>query len=151
MLDLKPYINQINFGLKLYYYRFLDPYQINHYNLINKLDKYKSISTTYFNKYPSFSNWGNLNDKLFENPLIKQEFVSCVKVQSQIKTQVLHDIQVLCNENKNSDLCSEQFQTFYVQTNYHIEQNIDDVIDRVKSDITKHTFRKSIAKQNTYF
>ncbi len=25
MLDLKPYINQINFGLKLYYYRFLDP------------------------------------------------------------------------------------------------------------------------------
>ena len=151
MLDLKPYINQINFGLKLYYYRFLDPYQINHYNLINKLDKYKSISTTYFNKYPSFSNWGNLNDKLFENPLIKQEFVSCVKVQSQIKTQVLHDIQILCNENKNSDLCSEQFQTFYVQTNYHIEQNIDDVIDRVKSDITKHTFRKSIAKQNTYF
>ena len=151
MLDLKPYINQINFGLKLYYYRFLDPYQINHYNLINKLDKYKSISTTYFNKYPSFSNWGNLNDKLFENPLIKQEFVSCVKVQSQIKTQVLHDIQILCNENKNSDLCSEQFQTFYVQTNYHIELNIDDVIDRVKSDITKHTFRKSIAKQNTYF
>ena len=151
MLDLKPYINQINFGLKLYYYRFLDPYQINHYNLINKLDKYKSISTTYFNKYPYFSNWGNLNEKLFENPLIKQEFVSCVKVQSQIKTQVLHDIQILCNENKNSDLCSEQFQTFYVQTNYHIEQNIDDVIDRVKSDITKHTFRKSIAKQNTYF
>jgi hypothetical protein len=135
MLDLKPYINQINFGLKLYYYRFLDPYQINHYNLINKLDKYKSISTTYFNKYPSSSNWGNLNDKLFENPSIKQEFVSCVKVQSQIKTQVLHDIQVLCNENKNSDLCSEQFQTFYVQTNYHIEQNIDDVIDRVKSDV----------------
>ena len=135
MLDLKPYINQINFGLKLYYYRFLDPYQINHYNLINKLDKYKSISTTYFNKYPSFSNWGNLNDKLFENPLIKQEFVSCVKVQSQIKTQVLHDIHVLCNENKNSDLCSEQFQTFYVQTNYHIEQNIDDVIDCVKSDV----------------
>ena len=135
----------------MYYYRFLDPYQINHYNLINKLEKYKSISTTYFSKYPSFSNWGNLNDKLFENPLIKQEFVSCVKVQSQIKTQVLHDIQILCNENKNSDLCSEQFQTFYVQTNYHIEQNIDDVIDRVKSDITKHTFRKSIAKQNTYF
>ena len=135
MLDLKPYINQINFGLKLYYYRFLDPYQINHYNLINKLNKYKSISTTYFNKYPSFSNWGNLNDKLFENPLIKQEFVSCVKVQSQIKTQVLHDIQILCNENKNSDLCSEQFQTFYVQTNYHIEQNIDDVIDCVKSDV----------------
>ena len=47
--------------------------------------------------------------------MIKQEFVSCVKVQSQIKTQVLHDIQILCNENKNSDLCSEQFQTFYVQ------------------------------------
>jgi hypothetical protein len=69
--------------------------------------------------------------------------VSCVKVQSQIKTQVLHDIQVLCNENKNSDLCSEQFQTFYVQANYHIEQNIDDVIDCVKTDVTKHTFRKS--------
>jgi hypothetical protein len=99
------------------------------------LDKYKSISTTYFNKYPSSSNWGNLNDKLFENPSIKQEFVSCVKVQSQIKTQVLYDIQILCNENKNSDLCSEQFQTFYVQTNYHIEQNIDDVIDCVKSDV----------------
>ena len=42
--------------------------------------------------------------KLFENSSIKQEFFSCVKVQSQIKTQVLHDIQVLCNENKNSDL-----------------------------------------------
>ncbi len=87
------------------------------------------------NKYPSSSNWGNLNDKLFENPSIKQEFVSCVKVQSQIKTQVLQDIQVLCNEHKNSDLCSEQFQTFYVRTNYHIEQNIDDVIDCVKADV----------------
>ena len=151
MLDLKPYINQINFGLNLYYYKFFDPYQINHYNLINKLDKYKSISATYFNKYPSSSNWSNLNEKLFENSSIKQEYFSCVKVQSQIKTQVLHDIQVLCNENKNSDLCSERFQAFYVQTNYHIDQNIDNVIDCVKKDVMKNidkksTFKKAITK-----
>ena len=137
MLDLNPYINQIKFGLKLYYYRFLDPYQINNYNLINKLNKHNSISIHFFNKYPSASNWFNLNDKLFENLSIKQEFLSCSKAQSNIITQVLHDIQILCNENKNSDLCSEQFQSFYVEKKYHIEQNIDEVIDCVKNDVMK--------------
>ena len=43
-------------------------------------------------------------------------------------------------------------KTFLLQnTEIIMPKNIDDVIDRVKSDITKHTFRKSIAKQNTYF
>ena len=129
----KPYITQINFNINLYYYRFFNPYKINHYNLINKLHQYKYISSNYFKKYPSASPWGNENEQLFkENPSSKTEYYSCSEQQQQLKQQIVSDIKTICNNNNNCNLCSEWFQSFYIQYDYHIEQNIDGVIGYIK-------------------
>lgn len=134
-------INQIKFNINLIYYRYFNPYTINHYNLINKLNSYKSICLSYYDKYPGASNWGNLNDELFKNrPESKQEFYSCVEQQEQIKKQIISDINFLTKKNKNYDICSEFFQSFYVEADYHIEQNIDGVINFLQKDIMKNEF-----------
>ena len=138
-------MTNINYYLRLNYYRYLNPHIINHYNLINKLNKYKSIGLSYFNKYPNSSNWVNLNDKLFEEyPEAKQEFFSCSKQQEQIKNQVLSDINFLSKKNKNYNICSDYFQSFYVKHDYHIYQNIDTIINYLKKDIIDNKLDKSI-------
>ncbi len=130
---------------KLYYYRYFDPYVVNHYNIINKLISYKSIGLSYYNKYPGSSNWGNLNEKLFEEkPEAKQEFYSCSEQQDLIKKQVLSDIKFLSKKNKNYKICSEYFQSFYIQYDYHIEQNIDSVINYLKKDIFENELNNSV-------
>jgi CRISPR/Cas system-associated protein Cas5 (RAMP superfamily) len=129
---------KINFEyyFKLYYYRYFNPHIVNHYNLINKLNTYKSIGLSYYKKYPGASNWGNLNEKLFEEkPQAKQEFCYCLEQQEQIKKQILLDIKFLSKKNKNYKICSDYFQSFYVEYDYHIEQNIDSVINYLKEDI----------------
>jgi hypothetical protein len=138
-LDLIYIINKIKFNINLSYYKYFNPYTINHYNLINKLNVYKSISLSYYNKYPEASNWRNLNDELFKNiPISKQEFFSCVEQQEQIKKQILSDINFLTKKNKNYDIGSEFFQSFYIKADYHIEQNIDQVINYLQKDIMKN-------------
>lgn len=130
---------------KLYYYRYFDPYIINHYNLINKLNKYKSIGLSYYNKYPGASGWGNLNEKLFEEkPEAKQEFYSCSEQQDLIKKQVLSDVKFLSKKNKNYKICSDFFQSFYVKYDYHIEQNIDSVINYLKEDVIANELNNSV-------
>jgi len=132
-------INQIKFNINLSYYKYFNPYIVNHYNLINKLNRYKTISLSYYKKYPRASNWGNLNDELFKNiPVSKQEFYSCVEQQEQIKKQIMSEINFLTKKNKNYNICSVYFQSFYVKADYHIEQNIDDVINYLKKDIMKN-------------
>lgn len=132
-------INKIKFNINLLYFKYFNPYTINHYNLINKLNKYKSISLSYYAKYPGSSNWGNLNDKLFEDkPHAKQEFYFCSEQQKQIKKQILSDINFLSKKNKNYNICSDYFQSFYVKYDYHIDQNIDNVINYLEEDIMKN-------------
>jgi hypothetical protein len=134
----KLYSTQFYFNVKLYYYRYFNPYKINHYNIINKLHQYKYISSNYFQKYPTAKNWGNLNEELFkENPSSKTEFYSCSKEQDILKNQVVSDIKLICKNNKECILCSEWFQNFYIKYDYHIEQNIDGVIDYIKNDVIK--------------
>lgn len=134
--QIKPIINNIELRVNLFYYKHFNPYVTNHYNIVNKLEKYKSLSLCYFKKYPDSSNWGNLNEEFFnKNPNAKNEFYSCGKQQVQIKKEILSDIEFLCRNNKNCDICSDYFQSFYVEYNYHIEQNIDTVIDYLKKDI----------------
>jgi hypothetical protein len=143
-------MTNINYYLKLNYYRYFNPYVINHYNLINKLITYKSIGLSYYNKYPGASGWGNLNEKLFEEkPQAKHEFYSCSKQQEQIKKQVLSDINFLSNKNKNYKICSESFQSFYVKYDYHIEQNIDAVINYLKADVIANELDVHIVEQNS--
>jgi hypothetical protein len=135
---IKPYITKFNFYKNLYYYKFFNPYRINHYNLINKLYQFKYISNNYFKKYPSASNWGSENEELFEkNPSSREEFYSCSKEQELLVKQLVSDIKIICNNNKECDLCSEWFQDFYIKYSYHIEQNIDGMINTIEKDIIK--------------
>lgn len=82
---------------------------------------------------------GNLNDKLFKNnPQAKQYFNFCLEQQSQMKKQILLDIDFLSKKNKNFDINSDLFQSFYVKSDYHIYQNIDSVIDYLQKDVIKN-------------
>ena len=128
--------NEIKFNLNLYYFRLFDPYKINHYNLINKLNKYKSISENYYNKYPGTVEWINLNEEIFKQiPEAKNEYLLCSEDQKLIKKQLITDIKLLCVKNKNCTICSDFFQSFYIEYDYHIEQNIDNMIHYIKKDI----------------
>jgi hypothetical protein len=131
--------NKIKFNICLLYYKYFNPYVINHFNLINKLNIYKSIGLSFYDKYPGASNWGTLNDELFKNnPDAKKYFYSCAEQQVQIKKQIMSDINFLTKKNKNYDICSDFFQSFYVKSDYHIEQNIDGVINYLQKDIMKN-------------
>lgn len=91
----------IIFYKNLFYYRYFNPYAINHYNIINKLIMYKSS----------------------------------IELHEQIKKSLICDIHTICQSEKKFEICTEKFQLFYIKYNYHIEQNIDAMIECVKKDI----------------
>jgi len=131
--------NEMKFNICLLYYKYFNPYIVNHYNIINKLNIYKSLGSSYYSKYPGASNWGNLNDKLFQNnPQAKKDFYYRLEQQEQIKKQIMSDIDFLSKKNKNYDICSDFFQSFYVKSDYHIDQNIDGVINYLHKDVMKN-------------
>lgn len=138
MEHIKIFTN-IRLYTNLLYYKYFNPYVINHYNVINKLIKYKSIGLNYYNKYPSAKFASNLNKELFDsNPKAKEEFFYSSKLQEELKKSLINDINTICESNKKCDVCFEKFQSFYIKCDYHIEQNIDAVIDFVKKDIIKN-------------
>ena len=76
----------IRFNVKLYYYRYFDPYRINHYNLINKLVTYQNIALRYLKKYKGATVFSHLNENLYNsNPKAKEEFEIESEMQRQIK------------------------------------------------------------------
>ena len=134
----KMYIN-INFNLKLNYYRYFNPYVINHYNIINKLLTYKYVGQSYFSKYPKAEGWANLNNELFDsNPKAKEEFEKGMKIQSNIKKSIVDDIKMISKSEIKYEISSERFQSFYIEADYHIEQNIDSMVNYIKEDIIKN-------------
>jgi hypothetical protein len=140
MSNLQTHINSINFIIKLNYYNWFDSYTPNHFNLINKLYKYKHIYLNYKKKYPEVSSWINLNEELFKKfPSSKEEFYSGKKEQEYLIKQIISDINFICdkNENKKCDICSEKFQNLYIKHDYRISQNINTVIECIKNDIIK--------------
>lgn len=144
----KKYYNEfyknIIFNLKLNYYRYLNPYVINHYNIINKLLTYKSIGVSYYSKYPKAQSFMNLNEELFSsNPKAKEEYIKSSEIQEKIKKSLINDINIICKSNKNYKISSENFQSYYIKYNYHIEQNIDSMIDYIKNDIIKNDIIKN--------
>jgi hypothetical protein len=135
MLSPFNYTN-IKYIYKLYYYRFIDPYKPNHYNLINKLYSYESIGKDYLNKYPTSSVWINENENLFINqPSARDDYMNASEIQEKIKKSIINDIDIISKKNKNYNISKDEFQTFYIKSNYHIEQNIDGIIDELKNDI----------------
>jgi hypothetical protein len=129
-------ISQFNYICNLYYYRFIEPYKPNHYNLINKLYCYESIGKDYLNKYPTSSVWINENEKLFNNqPYAKDDYMYASEIQAIIKKSIINDIDIISKNNKNYNISKDKFQKYYIKSNYHIEQNIDDIIYELKNDI----------------
>jgi hypothetical protein len=138
MFDNNKFTNA-KFYITLYYYRYFNPYIINHYNVINKLLTYKFIGLTYFKKYPQAQHYENLNEKLFrKNPTAKTEFIKSMESQEMLKKSIINDINLICNYNKNCEICCEHFQSLYIKEHYHIEQNISAVVDYIKDDIIKN-------------
>lgn len=148
MLSIKlpnNFLNEFVFHSKLIYYKYFNPFEINHYNLINKLQLYKSIGLNWYSKYPGASNWGNLNEGLFEKePEAKKNFYEISEKQEKIKKSLISDINILTkfylrkSSNPSLKICSEQFQSFYIVNDYHIEQNIDGMIRVIKDDILEN-------------
>jgi hypothetical protein len=135
-IDYNKILKNIHYNVNLNYYRYFKPYYINHYNLINKLTEYKSVGLSYYDKYPNASNYRNLNEELFKkNHKAKEEFKIISKTQEQLKKTIINDINMICN---NYEINSDNFQSFYIKYDYHIEQNIDTMIDYIKKDIIKN-------------
>lgn len=138
-INQNKFYTYIKFNLKLNYYRYFNPYVINHYNVINKLLTYKSIGQSYYSKYPSAQNFSNLNVELFEsNPKAKEEFEKGMKIQDEIKKSIIDDIKIISKSEKKYEISSERFQSFYIEAEYHIEQFIDSLVNDIKRDIIKN-------------
>jgi hypothetical protein len=119
----------------LNYYKYLHPYEINHYNVINKLLYSKQMGALYLQKYPNAKSFPNLNDELFaNNPTAKKEYFELVKKQSAIKKSIINDIKTICQLPNNYKIKTEQFQTRYIEHEYNID-NFDMIIKEVKEDI----------------
>jgi hypothetical protein len=124
------------FNINLYYFRYFEPYLINHYNLINKLLKIQNIGKEYHKKYPTTLPFINLNNNLFKKyPKAQNEFIVSSKKQQLLKYSIINDINYICNTNNDYEICSEKFISFFIEKNYHIEQYPELMIENIKNDI----------------
>jgi hypothetical protein len=104
-------VTNIGFYYNLYYYRFVSPYLINHYNVINKLIAYKSLG----------------NRLLLNDPDSASEVMKLFENQNYIIDQIVNDIRYLRTKT-----------TFYIDRPYHIERHTDAVIKILTNDILEH-------------
>ena len=54
------------------------------------------------------------------------------KKQQQLKHSIINDIFYICNTSNDCKFCSEKFKLFFIENNYHIEQNLDLMIKIIK-------------------
>jgi hypothetical protein len=138
-------MRDLRFELTRWYYKFMNPSAINHYNLVNKLVQLKRSGEAYVRKYPNAQPFVNLNEELFSQiPQAKADFLAISKEQKQLTQTILNDIDHICKNNANDtkttscDLCLPTFQQFYVNRSYHIGQFTDEMIRYIKSDRCLH-------------
>lgn len=134
-------LNYLQFRYNLWYNCYFNPYEINLYNVINKLTKMKSIGINYFGKYPTAKNWINMNEELFAKvPEAKKEYLQGQHQQDYIVRQVIDDIRIICDKcvTKDYEICNAHFQSYFIQRSYHLEQYPDEVINIVTRDICNH-------------
>ena len=128
----------IKIELNKQYYKYINSSIINHYKLLLLCDEYKNIGKKYFNRYPNAKEWINLNEKLFEsNKQSEIDYINGSKRQVEIKKEFFKNREVICKncKNKESIICSDIFEEFYVNQNYHYEQNIQNIIKDITTDI----------------
>lgn len=131
--------NNIIFNSKLNYYKFFNPCDINHYNIINKLKNYKKMGLNYYKKYPNAKGFINLNDDLFKsnnNALI--EFNNVANEQNKLITSIIDDVNILSKSDEDLIFKTKKFNSFYIEKKYHIEQYPNMMIDEIKNDIYQH-------------
>jgi len=127
----------IRIELNKLYYKY-NTSVVNHYKLLLLIDEYKGINKKYFDKYPNAKGWINLNEELFNlNKQAEIEFMDGSKNQSRIKKEFFENREIICNNNKNKNLiiCSDFFENFYVCHKYHFEQNIENIVKDIITDI----------------
>ena len=131
-------MSKLKYIFRLNYYKYLFPYEINHYNVINKLLYSKKMGASYLKKYPNAKNYPNLNDELFaNNPTAKKKYFEVVKKQSNIKKSIIGDIKTICHSPNNYEIKTEAFQTRYIEHDYNID-NFDMILKEVEEDAMKH-------------
>ena len=90
-------VTNIGFYYNLYYYRFVSPYLINHYNVINKLIAYKSLG----------------NRLLLNDPDSASEVMKLFENQNYIIDQIVSDIRYLRTKTTDYSINNNHVQTFY--------------------------------------
>jgi hypothetical protein len=79
-----------------------------------------------------------MNEELFlNNPKAKSDFLNTHEIQQKLKKSILYDLKIISNDTQNYNINTIKFKTFYIEKNYHIEQNIDALISELKKDIIK--------------
>jgi hypothetical protein len=120
--------------------RYFDPYLINHYNLINTALQMKKLGEEYHKKYPNSQTFINLNDELFtKNPEAKSEYINVAKKQRNLKNSIISDLTYICKQDNcaNYEICSGKNKLFFIEQDYHIEQNLNLLIETANKDINK--------------
>lgn len=133
-------MNKMNFQFQLnkLYYKYINTSIINHYKLLFLTEEYIKIGKNYFDKYPNAEGWENLNKKLFDtNKEAELEYIDGSKKQTKIKNEFFQNRKIICKncKNKESIICSDFFQEFYVNHKYHYEQNTELIIKNIITDI----------------
>ena len=106
---MNKFLTNLRFYYKLYYYRFVSPYEINYYNVINKLMAYKKL----YNRH-----------SLFEN-------------QNYIINQIVYDIRYLREKTTDYAINDDCIKT-YIERPYRIEQSPNAIIFVLITDILKN-------------
>ena len=121
----------IQFELNKLYYKYIDPSSINHYKLLLLTEEYRNIGKNYFYKYPNSREWKNLSKQS------EIEFMDGSKQQSKMKKEFFEVREIICKKDTNKDciICSDVFQEFYVEHNYHYEQCTENVMKDIIKDI----------------
>lgn len=130
------------FRLKKLYYTYIDPSAINHYRLFIVTETYQNAVKQYFDKWPTATGWPNLDKALYEiYPESKIDCDTTTKINKESKAEFIRKINLICKNDlscKKYGICERWFQDYYVEKDYNYEKNLDDVLNRVKSDIEKN-------------
>ena len=129
---------KFQFQLFKFYYKYINPSIINHYKLLLLTEEYRDIGNDYLRKYPTATNWINLNQKLFDyNKQAEIDFMESSKNQNKIKKEFFENREIICKNCKNKDyiICSDSFQKKYLDYSYRYEQCTELIINEIKKDI----------------
>ena len=136
--------NKMNIKLELnkLYYKYINTSCVNYYRLLILSEEYRAIGKKYFKKYPKATGWINLNKELFDtNKQAEIDYIDSSEKQANIQKEFFEKREMVCKNCKNkkdSILCSDFFEDFYVSRKYHYGQCIENIVQDIKTDIKRN-------------